>query len=112
MAKASRGSSANLAVGTTLYVRHLPHLINIWLSTTSRSAAADRDQPVSTTVPHAPQTRSSLSLPIGNSKGWRAHKSTIDAAGWGLPIVRSLVRVRVTAECLRQERCRPTRAWV
>jgi hypothetical protein len=104
MARASRGSSANLAVGTTLYVRHLPHLINIWLSTTRRSAVDHRDQPASATMPHAPQTRSSLSLPIGNSKGWRALKSTIDAAGWGMPIVRSLVCVRVTAECFRPER--------
>jgi hypothetical protein len=112
MARASRGSSANLAVGTTLYVRHLPHLINIWLSTTRRSAVDHRHQPASATMPHAPQTRSSLSLPIGNSKGWRALKSTIDAAGWGMPIVRSLVCVRVTAECFRQERCilsRPSR---
>ncbi len=68
------------------------------------SAAAHRDQPASATMPHAPQTRSSLSLPIGNSKGWRALKSTIDAAGWGMPIVRSLVCVRVTAECFRPER--------
>jgi hypothetical protein len=87
-----------------LYVRHLPHLINIWLSTTRRSAVDHRDQPASATMPHAPQTRSSLSLPIGNSKGWRALKSTIDAAGWGMPIVRSLVCVRVTAECFRPER--------
>ena len=111
MARACRGSSANLAVGTTLYVRHLPHLINIWLSTTRRSAVDHRDQPASATMPHAPQTRSSLSLPIGNSKGWRALKSTIDAAGWGMPIVRSLVCVRVTAECFRQERCILERNW-
>jgi hypothetical protein len=101
---ASRGSSANLAVGTTLKVRHSPHLINIWLSTTKRSAVDDRDQPANTTVPHAPQTRSSLSFPIGNSKERRVLKSIIDAAGWGLPTVRSLVCVRVTAESLRQER--------
>lgn len=64
----------------------------------------DRDQPASTTVPQAPQTRSSLSFPVGNSKERRALKSIMDAAGWGLPIVRSLVCVRVTAESFRQER--------
>ena len=101
MARASRDSSASLAVGTTLKVRHSPHLINIWQSTTKRSAVDDRDQPANTTVPHAPQTRSSLSFPIGNSKGWRALRSIIDAAGWGMPTLRSLVCVRITAESLR-----------
>ena len=38
IARPSRGSSANRAVGTTLYVRHRPHLITIWRSTTRRSA--------------------------------------------------------------------------
>ena len=104
MARTSRDSSANLAVGTTLKVRHSPHLINIWLSTTKRSAVDDRDQSANTTVPHAPQTRSSLSFPIGNSKERCVLKSIIDAAGWGLPSVRSFVCVRVTAESLRQER--------
>jgi hypothetical protein len=50
----------------------------------------DRHHPASTTVPQAPQTRSSLSFPIGNSKERRVLKSIIDAAGWGLPTVRSL----------------------
>ena len=104
MARACRDSSASLAVGTTLKVRHSPHLINIWQSTTKRSAVDDRDQPANTTVPHAPQTRSSLSFPIGNSKGWRALRSIIDAAGWGMPTLRSLVCVRIAAESLRQER--------
>lgn len=96
--------SASLAAGTTLKARHSPHLINIWLSTTKRSAVDDRDQPANTTVPHAPQTRSSLSFPIGNSKRWRALRSIIDAAGWGMPTARSLVCVRIMAESLRQER--------
>src|SRR5271155_4181253 len=102
MTRPSRGSSASLAVGTTLYVRQLLHLIKNWLSTIRRPVVDDRDQPCRATPPHAPQTRSSFSFPAGNSKGGRAPKSMIDAAGWGMPIVSSLVLVRVPAQGFRR----------